>query len=108
MKIIKIKLKRIEADSLQQFLDDSIAYTSADITYNEILVRELIGNLIEQLGKMLNNAEQKKFTLKLDGAHCLGFLMYVHQMDLRRFPYEGQLIRRIIEQIDRNRNFETI
>lgn len=105
MQKLKIKLARLEADCLRQFL---FSLSEDDVIKIDLvtLLNELIMEIVEQLNRMLNNVEQRKFTLKLSGAQCIAFVIFSGTMPLYRFPYEGQIVRRIIAEIDRKYNLK--
>lgn len=98
---IKIKLKKSELHALQQITCLKIM-TTDPVGYKAQITYELMFEVMLQMERMLENPEQKKFTLKLTGSEAMAFIAFWMEEDLSKVPYEQVLIHRITAAIHKN------
>lgn len=98
MNHIKIKLTPSELEALHGFLMITLTFFEP-VGYANMITKEVMHEVLNQLDRMIHNADQKKFTMKLTGSQALSFVAFFSKCDLSKHPYEGVLINRIIETI---------
>ena len=95
---IKIKLSKAQIDALYRITE--LYVTMYDpIGFKNLIVKELIIEIYLRMDAMLNNIEQKKFTIRFSGSQAMAFVAFWVSIDLTRTPYENVIINNIIEQI---------
>ena len=103
MKYLKIKLEKQQVHALRHHILLTIErYVHTHVC--DLLIEECMREISYQLTRMLQNEEQKKYTLKLSGSHALSFLLFADEMSQTDESYIQVLIYEICEQIDRYRN----
>lgn len=106
MKKLKIKLSRQEVDALFNIFFVLLTFHEA-VGFKNMLIREVMLEVLNQLQRMNENREQKKFTLKLTGAQSLAFIAYCGNIELERTPYEQVIINGICSQIHKTHSNAT-
>lgn len=98
MQKIKIKLKKSEIEALG-ILSFNYWCVYDPVGYGNMVTKELIWEINCRIDTMMNNSEQKKFTLNMTGSQAMAFVAFWVHIDLTRHPYERVIINRIIEMI---------
>jgi len=102
MQKIKIKLNRTEVTALRDFFLIPLNFMEPD-GFNQMIILELMWEVTDRMDRMINNVDQKRFTLSLSGSQSMAFMAFTNMVEIERFPYEQVLVHRIVEEIDRKR-----
>ena len=104
-RIIKVKLKREQLEAL--FLLSNFYVSHYDpVGFGNLIAKELLLEVSDRMQAMIENWEQKKFTLRLTPAQSLAFYAFWAKVDLSRHPYEMVIIYNIFESINKSNPYE--
>ncbi|TAN15160.1 MAG: hypothetical protein EPN37_10310 [Chitinophagaceae bacterium] len=78
------------------------------VGYGNMITKELMTEIVDQMDRMLNNMDQKRYTLRLSGSQSMSFIAFWIHIDTTRHPYEMIIINRIVESIHKTNLYARI